>query len=127
MRTKLVLYAALAALLAACENKQITEVTTDGQVGIIGSTGSTGQPPSSNGIDYTPRGGSGRVGTTAPLTAICGTAICPAQQPFWTSDHPELIAVRGSTQGSRRGCTYHSADPQGDRRACPRGAKYRTR
>lgn len=97
MRTKLFLWAMLAALLTGCKAIQIVDVDQDDNTN---GTHNTGNPPSANGIDYTPRGGSGRVGGSADLSAICGTAVCPAQQPFWYSDHPELITVQGSTQGA---------------------------
>lgn len=48
-----------------------------------------------NSIDYTPPGGT--VGSTdVTLTAQCQTQAGYACNPYWYSDHPELITVNGS-------------------------------
>jgi hypothetical protein len=92
-RTRLFLCAALAALLTGCEATQIVDVDGRAGTGPGGTKPGTGTP-SATGIDYTPRGGSGRVGATASLAAICTLSSC--NKPFWHSNHPELISVTGN-------------------------------
>jgi hypothetical protein len=80
--------------MRACANSTLTAVSTadPSKSGMATITVTSGV----NSIDYTPPGGTIRKDSTVTITAHCETQAGYACNPYYTSNHPELITVNGN-------------------------------